>query len=89
MHLDGKTIIITGASSGIGAAAARLFAAAGGAVVLGARVREVTEQSDYPQLADALEPRGLGEDDTVVSRRDAVAPEPGLKLEVHADGPVD
>ena len=59
------------------------------AVVLGARVREVAEQSDYPQLADALEPRGLGEDNTVVSRRDAVAPEPGLKLEVHTDGSVD
>ena len=59
------------------------------AVVLGARVREVAEQSDHPQLADALKPRGLGEDDTVVSRRDAVAPEPGLKLEVHTDGSVD
>lgn len=35
--LQGKTIIITGASSGIGAAAARLLAGEGAAVVLGAR----------------------------------------------------
>ncbi|MEO8531197.1 MAG: SDR family oxidoreductase [Deltaproteobacteria bacterium] len=37
MDLHGKTIIITGASSGIGAAAARLFASEGANVVLGAR----------------------------------------------------
>ncbi|WP_417677009.1 SDR family oxidoreductase [Roseibium sp.] len=37
MTLDAKTIIITGASSGIGAAAAALFAGEGANVVLGAR----------------------------------------------------
>ena len=37
MRLDGKTIIITGASSGIGAAPAELFAAEGANLVLGAR----------------------------------------------------
>lgn len=37
MELKNKTIIITGASSGIGAAAALLFAAEGAKVVLGAR----------------------------------------------------
>lgn len=35
--ISGKTVMITGASSGIGAAAARLFAAEGGRVVLMAR----------------------------------------------------
>ena len=37
MRLDEQTILITGASSGIGAAAARLFASEGASVVLGAR----------------------------------------------------
>jgi len=37
MELENKSIIITGASSGIGAAAASLFAAEGANVVLGAR----------------------------------------------------
>lgn len=37
MQLEGKTAIITGASSGIGAASAKLFAREGASVVLGAR----------------------------------------------------
>ena len=37
MDLQGKTIIITGASSGIGAAAAQIFANAGAHLILGAR----------------------------------------------------
>lgn len=44
MLLNGKTIIITGASSGIGAAAAKIFAADGAKVVLGARRAELLEQ---------------------------------------------
>ena len=35
--LNGKTVVITGASSGIGAAMAREYAAMGAKVVLGAR----------------------------------------------------
>lgn len=41
MDLAGKSIIITGASSGIGAAAAQLFARAGANLVLGARRSEL------------------------------------------------
>ncbi len=44
MELNGKTIIITGASSGIGASAALLFAREGANVVLGARRRDELEQ---------------------------------------------
>ncbi|WP_299777699.1 SDR family oxidoreductase [uncultured Roseobacter sp.] len=43
MELRGKTIIVTGASSGIGAAAALLFASEGANVVLGARRKEELE----------------------------------------------
>lgn len=49
MDPQGKTVIITGASSGIGAAAARAFAAAGSNVVLAARNRKALEA-----LADEL-----------------------------------
>ena len=40
MSVDGKTVMITGASRGIGEAAARLFAEAGGKVVLLARDKD-------------------------------------------------
>ncbi|NJO37812.1 MAG: SDR family oxidoreductase [Rhizobiales bacterium] len=40
MQLKGKTVIITGASSGIGASAAQLFALEGASLVLGARRAE-------------------------------------------------
>ena len=44
MLLEQKTIIVTGASSGIGAAAAKLFAANGANVILGARRSQLLEQ---------------------------------------------
>jgi NAD(P)-dependent dehydrogenase (short-subunit alcohol dehydrogenase family) len=42
--LAGKSILITGASSGIGAAAARLFASEGAGVVLAARTKDMMER---------------------------------------------
>ncbi|MGF1553080.1 MAG: SDR family oxidoreductase [Paracoccaceae bacterium] len=44
MELAGKTIIVTGASSGIGAAAARLFAREGARLVLGARRKALLDE---------------------------------------------
>ena len=43
MQLENKTVVVSGASSGIGAAAARLFASEGANVVLGARRRELLD----------------------------------------------
>ena len=43
MHMQGKTVLITGASRGIGAEAGRVFAAAGANVVLVARSRDRIE----------------------------------------------
>ena len=51
MRLDGKTIIITGASSGIGAAAADLFASEGANLVLGAR-RETELDSTAGKISE-------------------------------------
>lgn len=55
MELQNKTIIITGASSGIGAAAARLFAREGAKVVLGAR-----RAPELTSLADEIKGNGAG-----------------------------
>lgn len=52
-RLDGKTILVTGASSGIGAMLAKQFAAAGGQVVLAARRVERLQA-----LADELKASG-------------------------------
>ena len=59
-----------------------------GPVVVGGGVGEVAEQADDAEPADALEARRLGEHDAVVLGCDAVARQPGLELEVHADGAI-
>lgn len=53
MRLNGKTIIVTGASSGIGAAAANLFAMEGANVVMGARRAELLQNR-----TEAIEKKG-------------------------------
>jgi short-subunit dehydrogenase len=54
MHPADKTVIITGASSGIGAATAQAFAAAGANVVLAAR-----DQARLAQVAGTMKGRSL------------------------------
>ena len=49
----------------------------------------MTEEPDDAQSSDALETRGLGEHAPPVGRRDAVAREPRLELQVHADRTID
>ncbi|MBC9247565.1 SDR family NAD(P)-dependent oxidoreductase [Paracoccus sp. 11-3] len=53
MELEGKSIIITGASSGIGAAAASLFSHEGAQLVLGARRSE-----KLAEITDAINQGG-------------------------------
>ena len=55
MELQGKTIIVTEASSGIGAAAARLFAAEGANSTLGAR-----RSTNLEELAAKIGADGVG-----------------------------
>ncbi|MCR9087397.1 MAG: SDR family oxidoreductase [Rhodobacteraceae bacterium] len=52
MHLRDRTIIVTGASSGIGKAAAKLFAAEGAKLVLGAR-RDALLSTLAAEISDA------------------------------------
>ena len=72
--LDGKTCVVTGASRGIGAEIARLFAAEGGKVVAAART---LREGDHPlegslekTVADIREAGGEGDG----VRRQHIAP---------------
>ncbi|HET9960279.1 MAG TPA: glucose 1-dehydrogenase [Polyangiaceae bacterium] len=53
LHFDGKVVLVTGGSSGIGRAAAQAFADAGAKVILTARGRELGEET-----AAAIRQRG-------------------------------
>ena len=61
-RLDGKVVVITGASKGIGKATATAFAAAGAKVVLAARTRETLEQ-----VAEELSVGGVSNPDSILA----------------------
>ena len=61
-RLDGKVVVITGASKGIGKATAFAFAAAGAKVVLAARTRETLEQ-----VAAELRVGGVSNSDSILT----------------------
>ena len=60
--LDGKLVLVTGASKGIGKATATAFAAAGAKVVLAARTRKTLEQ-----VADDLSVGGVSNPDSILA----------------------
>lgn len=62
MELGGKVVIVTGASSGIGESAARLFAARGAKVVLGGRRQSALEDVVCAIVASGGEARHLAGD---------------------------
>ena len=68
-NIEGKVVVITGASSGLGEAATRLLSAQGAAVVLGAR-----REDRIRSLADELTAKGgkVLAVPTDVTRRDDV-----------------
>ena len=61
-RLDGKVVVVTGASKGIGKATATAFAAAGAKVVLAARTRETLEQ-----VAEDLSVGGVSNPDSILA----------------------
>ena len=68
--LDGKAVLVTGASRGIGAEIARLFAAEGGHVVCAARTLREGGLRRSARPADcSLNPRRCGNEGAGSSRR--------------------
>lgn len=79
MSSDSKLALVTGASSGIGAATARLLASEGYRVVLVGRRREALEAvaADFPESA-VIEPCDAADGDAVLQMADRVRSQHGV-----------
>ncbi len=92
MLLEGKTVIITGASSGIGRAAARLFARHGARLVLGGRDRARLDAVVAEIAADNGTARGVAGDVADAATHEALvaacAPWGGLDIAFNNAGTV-
>ena len=82
MLLEGKTVIITGASSGIGRAAARLFARHGARLVLGGRDRARLDAVVAEIVADNGTARAVAGDVVDAATHEALVAEGGLYAEL-------
>jgi NAD(P)-dependent dehydrogenase (short-subunit alcohol dehydrogenase family) len=67
VDLHGKTAIVTGASRGIGLAAAQALATAGANVVLTSRKQESADEAAAQELAAAIALNRIGESDDVAA----------------------
>ena len=80
-EVKGRTVLITGGSSGIGAAAAKKIAAAGGAVVLVARTRENLDEVAEEIRAEGgtahVSPCDLADTDAIAAMADRVVADLG------------
>ena len=86
MQFDGKRVVITGGSSGIGLAMARAFAAEGAAVTITGRTESRLQEaaSSHPSISGVV--CDVANDEQVVALRDAVESQGGVDILINNAG---
>lgn len=86
MHFDGKRVVITGGSSGIGLAMARAFADQGGTVTITGRTESRLQQaaSSHPAISGVV--CDVANDEQVIALRDAVESQGGVDILINNAG---